>query len=61
MLGLPDGVRARSFDVVHLRERAVPGQFGFVIDVDRAGRADVLHADCVDVVVGDLAGLLDGS
>jgi beta-phosphoglucomutase family hydrolase len=35
------------------------GNFGIVIGVDRAGQADALHAHGADVVVKDLADLLD--
>jgi beta-phosphoglucomutase family hydrolase len=35
------------------------GDFGFVVGVDRVGQADALHADGADVVVTDLAELLD--
>ena len=37
------------------------GGFGFVIGVDRLGQADALRAHGADVVVADLAELLDGS
>ena len=36
------------------------GGFGFVVGVDRVGRADALRARGADVVVTDLAQLLDG-
>jgi beta-phosphoglucomutase family hydrolase len=36
------------------------GGFGFVVGVDRTGHADALRAHGADVVVGDLAELLDG-
>jgi beta-phosphoglucomutase family hydrolase len=36
------------------------GEFGFVVGVDRVGHADELRAHGADVVVGDLAELLDG-
>jgi beta-phosphoglucomutase family hydrolase len=35
------------------------GHFGFVVGVDRAGQAEALRAHGADVVVGDLAELLD--
>ena len=35
------------------------GQFGFVVGVDRVGQADALRAAGADVVVRDLADLLD--
>lgn len=35
------------------------GGFGFVIGVDRVGQADALRCDGADVVVGDLADLLE--
>jgi beta-phosphoglucomutase family hydrolase len=35
------------------------GRFGFVVGVDRAGQADELHAHGADVVVDDLAELLE--
>jgi len=37
------------------------GGFGFVVGVDRVGQADALRADGADVVVGDLAELLDAA
>jgi beta-phosphoglucomutase family hydrolase len=36
------------------------GGFGFVVGVDRTGHADELRAHGADIVVGDLAELLDG-
>lgn len=36
------------------------GGFGYVVGVDRVGQADELRAHGADVVVGDLAELLDG-
>jgi beta-phosphoglucomutase-like phosphatase (HAD superfamily) len=36
------------------------GHFGHVIGVDRVGQADELKADGADVVVRDLAELLEG-
>lgn len=36
------------------------GQFGYVVGVDRVGHADALRAHGADVVVRDLAELLDG-
>ncbi len=35
------------------------GHFGFVVGVDRVGQADALHEDGADIVVRDLAELLD--
>jgi beta-phosphoglucomutase-like phosphatase (HAD superfamily) len=35
------------------------GGFGFVVGVDRVGQADALGANGADVVVSDLAELLD--
>ena len=37
------------------------GQFGFVVGVDRVGHADALRRNGADVVVTDLADLLDGT
>jgi HAD superfamily hydrolase (TIGR01509 family) len=37
------------------------GRFGFVVGVDRAGQADALREHGADVVVTDLAELLEGS
>jgi beta-phosphoglucomutase-like phosphatase (HAD superfamily) len=37
------------------------GRFGYVVGVDRIGQADALKAHGADVVVCDLAELLDGS
>jgi len=36
------------------------GRFGLVVGVDRVGQADALRANGADVVVSDLAELLDG-
>ncbi|HYL52841.1 MAG TPA: beta-phosphoglucomutase family hydrolase [Acidimicrobiia bacterium] len=36
------------------------GRFGFVVGVDRVGQADALRANGADIVVSDLAELLDG-
>ncbi len=36
------------------------GRFGFVVGVDRVGQADALQASGADVVVSDLAELLEG-
>lgn len=36
------------------------GKFGCVVGVDRGGRADALRASGADIVVGDLAELLEG-
>ena len=38
---------------------AGPGEFGYVVGVDRVGQADALKAHGADVVVQDLAELLD--
>jgi beta-phosphoglucomutase-like phosphatase (HAD superfamily) len=35
------------------------GRFGYVVGVDRVGQADALRAHGADVVVTDLADLLD--
>jgi HAD superfamily hydrolase (TIGR01509 family) len=40
-------------------EAGRPGQFGFVVGVDRAGQADALLAHGADLVVGDLAELFE--
>ena len=37
------------------------GQFGYVVGVDRVGQAEALKAHGADVVVEDLAELLDRS
>ena len=37
------------------------GGFGFVVGVDRVGQADALRAHGADVVVTDLADLLDAT
>jgi beta-phosphoglucomutase family hydrolase len=42
-------------------ESGKAGGFGFVVGVDRLGQADALRAHGADVVVADLAELLDGS
>ena len=42
-------------------ESGKAGGFGFVVGVDRLGQADALRAHGADVVVADLAELLDGT
>jgi beta-phosphoglucomutase family hydrolase len=42
-------------------EAGAAGGFGFVVGVDRAGHADALRARGADIVVGDLAALLEGA
>ena len=37
------------------------GQFGYVVGVDRVGQADALREHGADIVVNDLAELLDGN
>jgi beta-phosphoglucomutase-like phosphatase (HAD superfamily) len=68
MLGLPDQVTACLFD---LEQAAVfedalagvkagrAGQFGSAVGTDRVGQADALRSQGADVVVRDLAELLD--
>src|SRR6266542_3694595 len=43
------------------RRPARAGGFGFVAGVDRTGHADALRAHGADIVVSDLAELLDGA
>jgi beta-phosphoglucomutase-like phosphatase (HAD superfamily) len=66
MFGLPDGVSACLFDmdgvvtqtaVVHEAGRA--GHFALVVGVDRVGQAEELANHGADIVVQDLAELLD--
>ena len=37
------------------------GGFGFVVGVDRSGQADAMREHGADIVVSDLAQLLDGA
>jgi len=73
VLGLPDGIRGCLFDLdgvltktAQVHDAALAGvaaghagRFGFVVGVDRLGQADALAEHGADVVVTDLAELLD--
>jgi len=60
-LGVAPGQAAVFEDALAGVEAGRAGDFGFVVGVDRAGQADALRAHGADVVVGDLAELLDSS
>jgi len=57
-----DAARAAVFeDAVAGVEAGRAGAFGWVVGVDRVGHADALRAHGADLVVRDLAELLDGA
>jgi hypothetical protein len=55
VLGIPDRSRACQFDL----DGRPAGHLGWVVGVDRVGQADELRETGADVVVKDLAELLD--
>ena len=59
-LGLEAAQSVVFEDAVAGVEAGRAGSFGFVVGVDRVGHADALRAHGADVVVQDLAELLDG-
>ncbi|MGC5050998.1 HAD family hydrolase [Micromonospora sp. DT48] len=59
LLGVPPEKAAVVEDALAGVEAGRAGGFGYVIGVDRAGQADELRAHGADVVVDDLADLLD--
>ena len=63
MLGIPDRRRACLFDVDGVARAGVragrAGHFGWVVGLDRVGQAGELREAGADVVVKDLAELLD--
>src|SRR6266516_2868529 len=58
-LGVERGEAAVFEDALAGVEAGRAGSFGFVVGVDRVGQADALRAHGADVVVPDLADLLD--
>ena len=58
-LGVEPAQAAVFEDALAGVEAGRAGQFGFVVGVDRVGQADALRAHGADVVVGDLADLLE--
>jgi beta-phosphoglucomutase-like phosphatase (HAD superfamily) len=63
VLGLPDGTREAVVfeDALAGVEASRAGHFRYVVGVDRMGQADALKAYGADIVVTDLADLLDHS
>lgn len=59
--GIQPGQAAVFEDALAGVEAGRAGRFGFVVGVDRTGHADALSAHGADVVVTDLAHLLDGA
>ena len=59
-LGLAPGQAAVFEDAIAGVQAGHAGGFGYVVGVDRAGHADALRAHGADIVVRDLAELLDG-
>ena len=60
-LGVEKGEAVVFEDALAGVESGKAGGFGFVVGVDRLGQAEALRAHGADVVVADLAELLDGS
>jgi beta-phosphoglucomutase family hydrolase len=60
-LGVPAAQAAVFEDALAGVAAGRAGEFGFVVGVDRVGQADELRAHGADVVVTDLAELLDGT
>jgi len=60
-LGVPAAHCAVFEDAVPGVEAGRAGDFGYVVGVDRAGHADALMAAGADIVVADLAELLEGT
>ncbi|MDQ6615751.1 MAG: beta-phosphoglucomutase family hydrolase [Actinomycetota bacterium] len=60
VLGVPPAGAAVFEDALAGVAAGRAGQFGFVVGVDRSGQAAELKAHGADIVVGDLAELLDG-
>ncbi|NDL60714.1 HAD family hydrolase [Phytoactinopolyspora mesophila] len=60
-LGVEPEKAAVFEDAIAGVEAGRAGKFGYVVGVDRVGQADALRAAGADVVVSDLAELLDGA
>jgi beta-phosphoglucomutase-like phosphatase (HAD superfamily) len=58
-VGVPPGAAAVFEDALAGVQAGRAGKFGIVVGVDRVGQAGALKAHGADVVVGDLAELLD--
>ncbi|MBY8856766.1 beta-phosphoglucomutase family hydrolase [Nocardia sp. CA2R105] len=58
-LGVEPGAAAVFEDALAGMDAGRSGHFGYVVGVDRVGQADALHQHGADVVVGDLAELLE--
>ena len=58
-LGVPPADAAVFEDAIAGVEAGRAGGFGFVVGIDRSGQANALLEHCADVVVSDLADLLD--
>jgi beta-phosphoglucomutase family hydrolase len=61
ILGVRPGASAVFEDALAGVAAGRAGGFGFVVGVDRVGQADALRSHGADVVVSDLADLLDGA
>jgi beta-phosphoglucomutase family hydrolase len=61
LLGVPPGAAVVFEDALVGVAAGRAGQFGYVVGVDRVGQADALRAHGADVVVRDLAELMDQS
>jgi beta-phosphoglucomutase family hydrolase len=61
LLGVPPDAAVVFEDALAGVTAGHAGHFGYVVGVDRVGQADALRAHGADVVVGDLAELLDRS
>ena len=59
-VGVPPAEAAVFEDALSGVEAGRAGSFGFVVGVDRVGQAGALKTHGADIVVGDLAELLDG-
>ncbi|MFE7706004.1 beta-phosphoglucomutase family hydrolase [Streptomyces sp. NPDC057486] len=58
-LGVEPGAAAVFEDALAGMDAGRSGHFGYVVGVDRAGQADALREHGADIVVGDLAELLE--
>ncbi|MDR3082725.1 MAG: HAD family phosphatase, partial [Streptomyces sp.] len=58
-LGAEPGACAVFEDALAGMDAGRSGHFGYVVGIDRAGQADALREHGADIVVGDLAELLE--
>jgi beta-phosphoglucomutase-like phosphatase (HAD superfamily) len=58
-LGVEEGAAAVFEDALAGMDAGRAGHFGYVVGVDRVGQADALRAHGADIVVQDLAELLE--